>query len=99
MEKKAAPKQWLFRVKHRVVTLHILFYVDKKNYATFSGFFCLHNNVDNYVDIVQNPLQKADFMGLPFCYKLVKCLTFSILISIFVRLWGGTCQNGENAVK
>ncbi|MBS6457862.1 MAG: hypothetical protein KH544_07755 [Firmicutes bacterium] len=55
--------------------------------------------MENYVDIVQNPLRKADFMGLPFCYKLVKCLTFSILISIFVRLWGGTCQNGENAVK
>ena len=42
------------------------FYVYKRNYATFSRFFCLHNNVENYVDNVQNPLYGAIFRRLLF---------------------------------
>ena len=88
-----------FCEKRRVMAPVILFYVYKKNYATFPQIFCLHNDVENYVDNVQNPLWKADFMGLRFCYKKGDCLTFSPLIPIFVRTWRRTCQNGKNALK
>ena len=87
------------REKRRLMAPGILFYVDKKNYATFSRIFCLHNDVENSVDNVHNPFYKADFIRLLSCYKNGSCLTFLNLIAIFVRESPGTCQNRRNAVK
>ena len=88
-----------FCEKHRLMASDLLFYVYKKNYATFPRIFCLHNDVENSVDNVYNPFCKADYRRLPLCYQNRNCLTFCCLISLFVIPGPGTCQDGKNAVK
>lgn len=74
-------------------------YADRWDCVTFWADSCLHNDVDNSVDNVQNPICKANFLRLRFCYERRKCLTFSQLIPFFVSEDRSYCQTAQNALK
>ena len=84
--------------KGGMVALGQAFYVYKKNYATFPRIFCLHNNVENSVDNVQNPLCGAIFRRLLFWRRREDTLTFLKVVSLFVRLRRRTCHKTKNAI-